>query len=172
MNIKTEQEEQKYALFLDASGTLLGSSSFNALGVQLLPDTSHILNAVKQRKINNHNLKTGVITSWGNRINPMLKALKIDTFFDVVVSADSIMKTKPNPEVFLYACNKVGVLPQYAIHVGDSLYDDALGAQSAGLNGIWVRRGHVSFAEADQLKHPVFENLNDVLEYISQKIIL
>ena len=69
----------------------------------------------------------------------MLRALQVDQLFDIVISADTIQKTKPDPMVFQYACSCLGIDLQKAIHVGDSLTDDALGAQKAGLHGIWLK---------------------------------
>ena len=81
--MENRENNNHYAVFLDASGTILGGSSTNALGVQILPDAKNILNAFKERNINNIPIKTGIITNWGNRINAMLRALNIDHCFDV-----------------------------------------------------------------------------------------
>jgi putative hydrolase of the HAD superfamily len=169
MEIKKDLE--KFAVFIDASGTILGSSTSNSLGVQLLPDAKNILNALKSRKINGISIKTGIITNWGNRINAMLRALNIDNCFDIVVSSDTVLRGKPDPTVFQQACLLVGVEMKNAIHIGDSLHDDALGAQQAGLHGIWIKRSSYLHQDAEFLKHPIFNSLEDVLNYISDVII-
>jgi len=101
----------------------------------------------------------------------MLRALNIDKCFDIVVNSDSVDKGKPDATVFHHACNLVGVDKENAIHIGDSLQDDALGAQEAGLHGIWIRRSHYLPQESQYLKNPFFNNLNDVLKYIEEAII-
>ncbi|HET6793513.1 MAG TPA: HAD family hydrolase [Acidimicrobiales bacterium] len=47
---------------------------------------------------------------------------------------------KPDPSVFRRALDALGVDdPGAAVFVGDRLYDDVWGAQSAGLRAVWVR---------------------------------
>lgn len=111
----------KYAVFIDASGTILGSSSTNSLGVQILPDAKNILNSFKNRKINGVPIRTGIITNWGNRINAMLKALNIDGCFDIVVSSDTVVRGKPDADVFRQACLLVDV-EQKMLSTSETLY--------------------------------------------------
>ena len=169
--MEMKKELEKYAVFLDASGTILGSSTSNSIGVQVLPDAKNILAAFKMRKINGISIKTGIITNWGNRINAMLRALNIDNCFDIVVSSDTVLKGKPDPTVFQQACLLVDVELKNAIHIGDSLHDDALGAQQAGLHGIWIKRSNYLHQDSEFLKHPIFNNLNEALNYIGDSII-
>lgn len=169
MEIKKEVE--KFAVFIDASGTILGSSVSNSIGVQVLPDAINILSAFKNRKINGIPIKTGIITNWGNRINAMLRALNIDKCFDIVVSSDTVLKGKPDPIVFQQACLLVGVEIKNAIHIGDSLHDDALGAQNAGLHGFWIKRSSYLHQDIEKLKYPIFNHLDAVLKYIGDSII-
>lgn len=169
MEIKKDIE--KFAVFIDASGTILGSSASNALGIQILPDAKNILNVLRSRKINGISIRTGIITNWGNKINAMLKALNIDDCFDIVVSSDTVRRGKPDPTVFQQACLLVSVEMKNSVHIGDSLHDDALGAQSAGLHGIWVKRSNYLHKDSEFLKHPIFNNLEDVLNYIGNVII-
>lgn len=169
MEIKKDIEA--FAVFLDASGTILGSSTSNSIGVQVLPDAKSILTAFRMRKINGISIKTGMITNWGNRVNAMLRALNIANCFDIVVSSDTVLKGKPDPTVFQQACLLVGVEMKNAVHIGDSLHDDALGAQQAGMHGIWLKRSTYLHQDSEFLKHPIFNNLNDVLNYIGDSII-
>ena len=126
---------------------------------------------LKMRKINGIPIKTGIITNWGNRINGMLRALNIENCFDVVISSDTVEKGKPDPSVFHHACLLVGVDKKNAIHIGDSLHDDALGAQDAGLHGFWIKRGNYIPEETKYLKYPIYSDLNKILEHIQESII-
>lgn len=169
--MQIEKDNEKYAVFIDASGTILQSSASNAIGVQLCPDAKQILSVLKMRKINGIPIKTGIITNWGNRINGMLRALNIENCFDVVISSDTVEKGKPDPSVFHHACLLVGVDKKNAIHIGDSLHDDALGAQDAGLHGFWIKRGNYIPEETKYLKYPIYSDLNKILEHIQESII-
>ena len=101
----------------------------------------------------------------------MLRALNIDNCFDIIVSSDTVLKGKPDPTVFQQACLLVDVEIKNAIHIGDSLHDDALGAQQAGMHGIWIKRSNYTHQDAEYLKHPTFHNLDDVLIYIGEFIL-
>lgn len=58
----------------------------------------------------------------------------------VVVGVDVAGAPKPDPAPFHYACAKLGVEPAMAVHIGDSLLADVLGAHRAGLRAIWLDR--------------------------------
>jgi FMN phosphatase YigB (HAD superfamily) len=49
---------------------------------------------------------------------------------------------KPDPEIFARACARAGVLPSEALHAGDDVQKDVLGAQRAGL--LTARVDHAS----------------------------
>jgi len=49
---------------------------------------------------------------------------------------------KPDPVMFHKVCCALGCEPANAVHVGDKLTTDAVGARDAGLGGVWLdRRG-------------------------------
>jgi len=57
----------------------------------------------------------------------------------LVFSAD-VKAWKPYPEVFQLSLNALGLAPEEAIYVGDSLFFDVWGAQRAGMRGVWVEQ--------------------------------
>ena len=64
----------------------------------------------------------------------ILSRLGISDFFDVVADGTEISKSKPDPEVFLLAANKLGVLPAEAIVVEDAV----AGIQAAKAGGFFA----------------------------------
>ena len=67
----------------------------------------------------------GVVTS--KRL-PMVsrgieKILGLGGMFDIIVTPDDTEKTKPDPEPIFYACDKLNILPDEAVYVGDSVFD-------------------------------------------------
>ena len=60
--------------------------------------------------------------------------------FEHVVASGAVGVTKPDPRIFEHACALFGVSPQDAFYVGDRLLTDAVGAATAGLDGIWLNR--------------------------------
>jgi putative hydrolase of the HAD superfamily len=47
---------------------------------------------------------------------------------------------KPDPAIFVHACEVFGVAPADAAYIGDRLRTDAIGAANAGLTGVWLNR--------------------------------
>lgn len=69
---------------------------------------------------------------------------------------------KPNPTIFLKACELLGVNPEDAVHVGDDRRNDVWGARDAGCDA-WLWGSEVtSFKEVN-------ENLSAFLK-ISQEL--
>ena len=57
------------------------------------------------------------------------------------VSVSAIEETgKPDAQIFLRTCARLGVAPAEALHVGDSLREDFHGARDAGLAAVLLDR--------------------------------
>jgi len=61
-------------------------------------------------------------------------------FFDLVVVSDEVGLKKPDPRIFHFALDRIGLTPDEVVHVGD-MTDDVAGAQAAGITPILIRRG-------------------------------
>jgi putative hydrolase of the HAD superfamily len=72
-------------------------------------------------------------------------------FFKVAVVSGEEGIGKPDPRIFQLVLHRLGAKPSQAVMVGDSLYRDVQGAQSAGLKGIWLTRQDNQREEADYL---------------------
>jgi FMN phosphatase YigB (HAD superfamily) len=132
-------------LFVDAAGTLFKSktdfsSFFGQDSLELYSDAIPFLNIFKTRKINEFLFKTALITNWTSKVPQILKEFKIEQCFDEVLFPSQYHPPKPNARIFLSACENLHLEPQNCFYFGDSFYDDALGAQAAGLNAIWINR--------------------------------
>lgn len=76
------------------------------------------------KRIKNMGIKTGIVTS--KRLELVQRGIDLiglSGFFDVIVTPEDTAKTKPHPEPVLLGCQKLGVLPEETIYVGDSLFD-------------------------------------------------
>lgn len=85
--------------------------------------------------------RVGAITnSTGEHQRGKLAGLGLLDLFDHVAIAGELHAAKPEPAIFAVACAAVGVEPAQAVHVGDRLVLDAMGARDAGLHGVWLDR--------------------------------
>lgn len=60
-------------------------------------------------------------------------------FFELVVCSRDLGIRKPNPEIFRYMLENLGVKASETVHVGDSVEADMEGADSVGITGVWIR---------------------------------
>jgi putative hydrolase of the HAD superfamily len=83
----------------------------------------------------------GIVTNGeGEPQRAKLAAIGLGERFPVVVASGEAGVAKPEAEIFALACERLGVEPVQAAHVGDRLDLDAEGAAAAGLRGIWLDR--------------------------------
>ena len=60
--------------------------------------------------------------------------------FDAVLTSEGLRAYKPTPITFRRALQAVGVSPQEALYVGDTLFDDVHGSKQAGMRAVWINR--------------------------------
>jgi putative hydrolase of the HAD superfamily len=56
--------------------------------------------------------------------------------FDIVIDSAVVGYAKPQPEIFGFALDKLGVAPSDAMHVGDTAWADVEGARAAGVRPV------------------------------------
>ncbi|CAA3020231.1 haloacid dehalogenase-like hydrolase domain-containing 3 [Olea europaea subsp. europaea] len=95
-------------------------------------------------------VKVAVVSNFDTRLRPLLRALKCDHWFDAVAVSAEVEAEKPNPTIFLKACELLGIQPEDAVHVGDDRRNDIWGARDAGCDA-WLWGADVtSFREVAQ----------------------
>ena len=94
----------------------LMAERFETEGVPVKKGLIELLHYLKD-----NNYKTIVATSSNrDRVDKILAQAKITEFFDDSICGDEVTKGKPNPEVFLKSCQKLGVNVDEAIVLEDS----------------------------------------------------
>lgn len=87
--------------------------------ISLLPGVAEVLKTLKEM-----GLKMGLCTvSSEKTTNYILKKFKIESFFDVVTPRDKVKHVKPHAEHIEAALKALGVKPEEALVVGDSIID-------------------------------------------------
>ncbi|MGH3449455.1 MAG: HAD family hydrolase [Haloechinothrix sp.] len=82
-----------------------------------------------------------VTNASGGHQRKKLADLGLSRFVDHVAIAGEVGANKPDPLIFHSACAALDCDPAEAVHVGDRLGTDAVGARDAGLAGVWLNRG-------------------------------
>ncbi|SCN25188.1 Pyrophosphatase PpaX [Clostridium sp. N3C] len=136
---------------------------FNSENHDLLAEqyegTIETLQALKERGI-----KLAVVTSKRKVMTERsLKLIKIYDIMDVIITPEDTDKHKPDGEPALLACERLGVAPEEALMVGDSIYDVKCG-KNAGSKTCIVT--YSCFSMEDLLK----ENPDYVIDKLWQLV--
>lgn len=93
---------------------------------------------------------TGV--SAGRLMRGILEKQGVLAYFEALAFSDEVGYVKPDPRLFMAALEALGVEPGKAVHVGDSVKSDVLGAKYAGMKTVWLKtRDQAMVAEPDRI---------------------
>jgi len=79
------------------------------------------------------------VFSPGRCLRRLLDSERILGHFDALVFSDEVLRSKPDPAVFLRACEALRVAPQELLHVGDRAEKDVVGPHAVGARAILCR---------------------------------
>jgi phosphoglycolate phosphatase len=92
--------------------------------------------------LSNRGYALACITNKAERFTtPLLRNLKLDGFFQLVLSGDTLPKQKPDPLPLRHACEFFDITPDHGVLVGDSI-NDVQAARAAGMPVICVPYGY------------------------------
>lgn len=125
--------EKQYAIYLTRK-------------IQPFPEVIEGLNTIR-----NEGYRMVCITNKAERFTlPLLQAAKLDTYFELVISGDSLTKKKPDPMQLLHVADKFNISPSEMVLIGDSVNDyDA--ARAAGSYIFIVPYGYNEGRDATRL---------------------
>lgn len=86
---------------------------------ELDPDVPEVLDQLKAR-----GFALGIVSNWGTDVAKGAADYGIAHYFVCMIDALSAGVTKPDPAIYLMACDRMGVPPKDCVHVGDSPWDD------------------------------------------------
>ena len=64
----------------------------------------------------------------------------LESYFDHIFVGGEFARGKPAPAIFQAALEAADCHPEQAVHIGDSLLHDIVGAQKLGIHGVWLNR--------------------------------
>ncbi|MGW5557541.1 HAD family hydrolase [Micromonospora sp. NPDC003944] len=110
----------------------------------LRADAVPVLAALRQR-----GLRTGVISDCTHELPAFLPQLAVAPLLDVRVFSVQVGRCKPDPTLYLTACQRLGLAPGDCLYVGDGGSQELTGAERAGMTA-------VRLAAPDLATHMVF----------------
>ena len=102
----------------------------------LYPDVPPTLRALRRA-----GYRLGIISNWSPELVAFCADHGIGSAFELILASEAEGYAKPSPALFQRALTRAGADPEEAVHVGDSLEHDVLGAAAVGMAAVLVDRG-------------------------------
>ncbi len=134
-------------------------------GIERKPGVDVLLDYLRK-----HSIKSAVVTATKyDRAIKRLKAVGLENAFDTIVSASMVTIGKPHPDVYLYACNEIGVAPKNCIALEDSP-NGIRSAASAGCMAIMIPDLTAPTPDLEEIFYDWAPSLADVIPIISHRM--
>lgn len=131
--------------------------------VRLINGALEVISYLKSK-----NIKVGVLTN-GIFIDQASKLinLKVDKFVDYLVTSDMCATDKPDPKIFQYLLNKMGVLSNQTLMIGDDIVEDIKGAHDVGIKTLYLKNSKLQNVNTKLVKLDYTEtNYKDILRLV------
>jgi putative hydrolase of the HAD superfamily len=100
-------------------------------------------------------VRVAVVSNSEGMLDELFVALGVRQHFDLLLDSGKLGVEKPDPRIFRMALEAFGVDPTEALHLGDSIATDVLGARAAGMRVALVDpHGHCSGRATDVPRVP------------------
>ena len=132
--------------------------------VPLKPNTIELLSAMK-----NAGMKIAIASSsTREEVTSQMEVLGALPYFDTCVCGDQVTKSKPDPEIFLLACEALGVKPEDGVGLEDS-FNGVRSCKASGLYTIMVPDILQPDEEIRGLADIILPSLKDVQDFLNLK---
>lgn len=171
INLAAEDVQAVLGLSQEEQATFLGKKFHVTIDFDDYAQHRHLLESVLEKQLKvlpgakeliedlmKKEIKVAIASSKPRRlILRELQRLKLNTYFDIVLAKEDVAKTKPDPEVFLLAAQKLGVNPEECAVIEDAIHG-IVAAKKSGMAAIGVCSPFCSeFPGADLKVHSLTE---------------
>ena len=131
-------------------------------GVRLKPGAVEILEELKRRGI----IAAVATATPLERTEKYLNATGIRPYFSHIISATQVKEGKPSPDIYLYACEQLGLKPGECLAVEDAP-NGIMAAYRAGLSVVMVPDQTQPDEELEQYLYACVGRLDDIKELLA-----
>ena len=132
--------------------------------VPLKPHTIELLSSMK-----NAGMKIAIASSsTREEVTSQMEMLGALPYFDTCVCGDQVTKSKPDPEIFLLACDALGIKPEEGVGLEDS-FNGVRSCKASGLYTIMVPDIIQPDDEMKDLADVILPSLKDVQDFLNLK---
>ena len=116
-----------------------------------------------------YKMKTAIASSsTREEVTSQMEVLGALPFFDACICGDQVTKSKPDPEIFLLACDALGIKPSEGVGLEDS-FNGVRSCNASGLYTIMVPDIIQPDDEMKSLADVILPSLKDVQDFLNLK---
>lgn len=125
--------------------------------LQLYPEVVDVLTSLQQQDV-----RMGIVSNWSWNLKDRVARVELDAFFEVIWASAYAGCNKPHPDIFLQTMDRMGLVDENVLYVGDSYEHDVIGARNAGLDVVLLDRDGSSAAS----DVPIISELQGLLAHV------
>lgn len=134
-------------------------SQFGRCAVEM-PDVKQVLAQLKSQAY-----QLAIVSNGGHdtRLNT-IRGLGIADYFEEIISSGLVGFSKPQPEIFQITAQRLGVLPEHCLYIGDHPINDIQGAKNAGMHALWMQGFH---PDAEEIQYKI-QQLPEIFTHLQR----
>lgn len=156
-------EEFDYEAFRQESRELF-DEKIARNGMPLKPGVRELLSFLK---INGYRVGLASSTRYETVLEELTQTGLVG-FFEVIIGGDMVKRSKPEPDIYLHACEAMKLMPEETFAIEDS-WNGVRSAAAAGLRVLHVPDLLEPGEEMEKLSFDIFEDLIDVRNYLAKE---
>lgn len=122
-------------------------------------------------QLRKHGLKIGLISDCSSEIPVLWNETPFAPLFDATIFSCTACMRKPDPRLYVLACQQLSVDPTRCLYVGDGGGHELSGALKSGMHPVMIRAPHeygvdVYRSDAEEWEGDTITSLAQVLNYI------
>ena len=128
------------------------------------PDAEETINRLKEK-----GNKVGLVSNCSPEVPGLWRELSIATLVESPVFSCAVGLRKPDPRIYLLACDRLGVRPKDCLYVGDGASGELDGAAAVGMRPVRIPAPDEEVyrpAHAERWQGPTIPALKDVLPLV------
>ncbi|MEV6629742.1 HAD family hydrolase [Actinoplanes sp. NPDC051470] len=143
----------------------------------LKADTQLRLDAVSAlTEIRGRGLATALISDCTHELPAFLPSLPVAGLLDASVFSVEVGFCKPDPRIYLTACERLGVRPEECVYVGDGGSHELTGAEAVGMTAVRLAApdlaDHLVFGRDTRFRGAAVDSLTELLTLIDRRPVL
>lgn len=135
------------------------------------PDTLETL-----QRLQTAGYKVGLISDCTVEVPELWPATPMAPLIDVTIFSCSVGIKKPDPRIYLLACEQLGVAPQKCLYMGDGASRELTGARNVGMHPVMIRPHHEDFSNTRRFDEidwdgPRIAAVREILAHVDKTLL-